>query len=108
MAVGPDSGQIELFGRTLRRLRKERGLQPAELAARVGIQTADLVRMEKGGFRIALDTLASIARELGVGLPELVADAEREPRRARRERKTKRQGDEHEIEEFVAFRHSVS
>ena len=44
----PKIRQVQLVGRKIRRLRKERHLTQTELSARIGIQQSDLSRMEKG------------------------------------------------------------
>jgi transcriptional regulator with XRE-family HTH domain len=49
--------QALLVGRKIRKLRKDRRLEQAELAAMVGMQPADLARVERGEYRISLDVL---------------------------------------------------
>src|SRR5688572_32211575 len=49
--------QAFLVGRKLRKLRKDRRLDQAELAALVGLQPADVAGIEKGEYRISLDVL---------------------------------------------------
>ena len=53
----PSPRQALLVGRKLRKLRKDRRLDQAQLAALVGLQPADVAGMEKGEYRISLDVL---------------------------------------------------
>ena len=53
----PSARQALLAGRKLRKLRKDRRLDQAELAALVGLQPADVAGIEKGEYRISLDVL---------------------------------------------------
>jgi len=67
----------ELLGRKLRRLRKERKLDPAEVAARSGIDPQDLARIERGEARVGLETLFRLLAAFEVDaneLESLVAD----------------------------------
>src|SRR6185503_12697597 len=50
----PKIRQVQLVGRKIRRLRKERHLTQTELSSRIGIQQSDLSRMEKGEYRVRL------------------------------------------------------
>lgn len=101
--------QIELVGPRIRKLRKERKLTQTELASRIGIQQSDLSRMEKGEYRVSLDTLFRILAEFNVSIGEFFEDVAREsltPRDVRLVRDIKKlpvdvRG---EVEEFVAFK----
>ena len=62
--------QVQLVGRKIRELRKENKLTQTELSARIGIQQSDLSRMEKGEYRVSLDTLFRILAEFNVGIGE--------------------------------------
>ncbi len=70
--------QARLVGRKIRQLRKERKLTQTELAARIGIQQSDLSRMEKGEYRVSLDTLFRILAEFDVSLSEFFQEADSE------------------------------
>jgi transcriptional regulator with XRE-family HTH domain len=61
---------IKLVGRKIRQLRKERNLTQTELSARIGIQQSDLSRMEKGEYRVSLDTLFRILSEFQMSIGE--------------------------------------
>ena len=54
------------FGRELKRLRKELGLTLAQLAKRVGCGQSNISTYERGRARPGVDTLAALARALGV------------------------------------------
>jgi len=58
-----------LIGSRIRELRKCYNLTQAELAHRIGVQQSDLSRIEKGEYRVSLDTLFRILRvfELSIG-----------------------------------------
>lgn len=49
--------KVELLGRRLRKLRKERKLSPAEVSASAGIDPQDLARIERGDSRVGLEML---------------------------------------------------
>jgi transcriptional regulator with XRE-family HTH domain len=61
-------------GQKVRRLRKERGMTQAELASRIGIIQSDLCRMEKGEYRVGLDTLFGILQVFGMGIGEFFGE----------------------------------
>jgi len=62
--------QVELVGRKIRKLRKERKLTQSELARRIGIQQSDLSRIERGEYRVSLDTLFRMLAEFKVSVGE--------------------------------------
>src|SRR5436305_11823589 len=62
--------QVQLVGRKIRELRKERKLTQVELSARLGIQQSDLSRMEKGEYRVSLDTPFRILAEFKLSIGE--------------------------------------
>ena len=57
-------------GQKVRRLRKERGMTQSELATRIGIIQSDLCRMEKGEYRVGLDTLFKVLEVFGMNIGE--------------------------------------
>ena len=104
--------QVQLVGPKIRQLRKERKLTQTELAARIGIQQSDLSRMEKGEYRVSLDTLFKILAVFDVSISEffdvnkesmtprdvqVMRDLKRLPGSARRE-----------VEEFIAFKRQTA
>src|SRR6187549_1036668 len=52
--------QLELVGRKIRQLRRQRKLTQVELAEKIGIHQSDLSRMEQGEYKVGLDTLLKI------------------------------------------------
>lgn len=66
--------QVQLIGGKIRQLRKEHKLTQNELAARIGVQQSDLSRMEKGEYRVSLDTLFRILSEFDVGVGEFFGE----------------------------------
>ena len=57
-------------GMKVRRLRKERGMTQSELATRIGIIQSDLCRMEKGEYKVGLDTLFKVLEVFGMNIGE--------------------------------------
>ncbi len=101
--------QVQLVGPRIRRLRKERKLTQTELASRIGIQQSDLSRMEKGEYRVSLDTLFKILAEFNVSIGEFFDDVAKEsltPRDVQLVRNLDglSDGARNEIEAFVAFK----
>lgn len=101
--------QVQLVGRKIRLLRKQRKLTQTELAARVGIQQSDLCRMEKGQYRVSLDSLFRLLAEFDMGIGEFFDELGREVVSSRELRLMQRlrQLDEtarDEVEEFIQFK----
>ena len=69
---------VQLVGRRIRRLRKDRRLSLDELAMAIGIQTADLMRLEKGEYRASLDVLFRILGALEVDGEAFFAEVAKE------------------------------
>jgi transcriptional regulator with XRE-family HTH domain len=111
MAKAEKIRQVQLVGRKIRRLRKERRLTQTELSSRIGIQQSDLSRMEKGEYRVSLDTLFKILAEFDVSIGEFFDDVAREsftPREVKmvREFKTLEPEAQREVEDFINFKRS--
>ena len=101
--------QVELVGRKIRQLRKERKLTQVELSARLGIQQSDLSRMEQGEYRVSLDTLFRILAEFKMSIGEFFDEVAREsmtPRDLQIIRAFQRLDDDaqREVEEFLEFK----
>jgi transcriptional regulator with XRE-family HTH domain len=62
--------QLELVGRKIRQLRRQRKLTQVELASRIGIHQSDLSRMEQGEYKVGLDTLLKILQTFNMGIGE--------------------------------------
>jgi transcriptional regulator with XRE-family HTH domain len=76
-SAGPDR-PVQLVGRRIRRLRKDRRLTLDELALAVGMQQADLMRLEKGEYRASLDVLFRILGALEVDGQAFFAEVAKE------------------------------
>ena len=103
--------QVQLVGPKIRQLRKERKFTQTDLATRIGIQQSDLSRMEKGEYRVSLDTLFKILAEFNVSIGEFFDDVTQEaltPNDVRLMRDLKRLPSEarHEVEAFISFKRS--
>jgi transcriptional regulator with XRE-family HTH domain len=111
MALVEKIRQVQLVGRKIRELRKEHRLTQVELAARLGIQQSDLSRMEKGEYRVSLDTLFRILAEFKMSIGEFfegVAQESITPRDVRliQTFNALRDDAQREVEEFIAFKQS--
>ncbi len=70
--------QVELVGRKIRQLRRQRKLTQVELAEKIGIHQSDLSRMEKGEYKVGLDTLLKILGTFNLGMAEFFEERPRE------------------------------
>jgi transcriptional regulator with XRE-family HTH domain len=109
MATPVKTRQVQLVGRKIRELRKQRKLTQVELSARLGIQQSDLSRMEKGEYRVSLDTLFRILAEFKMGIGEFFEDVAREsitPRDIRlvQEFNSLQEDAQREVEDLIAVR----
>ena len=66
------------FGHRLRVLRRARGLSQDALAVRAGLHRNYVGMLERGASGVTLETLAQLARAMGLSLPDLV-DVKVEP-----------------------------
>ena len=103
--------QIQLVGRKIRELRKERKLTQVELSARLGIQQSDLSRMEKGEYRVSLDTLVRILAEFKMSIGEFFEGVAQETITPRDIKLVQHFNDlpvdaQREVEDFIAFKRS--
>jgi len=99
-------------GKKIRRLRKEHRLTQTELSSRVGILQSDLSRMEKGEYRVSLDTLFKILGQFDMGIGEFFGESALEtvtPRDMRLMRQFKSLDTEaqREVESFIDFKRVV-
>lgn len=62
--------QVELVGRKIRQLRRQRKLTQSELAGKIGIHQSDLSRMEQGEYKVGLDTLLRILQTFDLTMGE--------------------------------------
>lgn len=103
--------QVQLVGSKIRQLRKEHKLTQNELAARIGVQQSDLSRMEKGEYRVSLDTLFRILSEFDMGIGEFFDEYARQTFKPHDIELVQRlrqlpEDDRREVEEFIGFKHS--
>ena len=70
--------QVELVGRKIRQLRRQRKLTQVELAEKIGIHQSDLSRMEKGEYKVGLDTLLKILGTFNLGIGEFFEERAKE------------------------------
>jgi transcriptional regulator with XRE-family HTH domain len=113
MATPVKTRQVQLVGRKIRELRKQRKLTQVELSARLGIQQSDLSRMEKGEYRVSLDTLFRILAEFKMGIGEFFEDVAREsitPRDIRlvQEFNSLQEDAQREVEDLIAVKRKQS
>jgi transcriptional regulator with XRE-family HTH domain len=59
------------FGRAIRRIREERGINQEEAAERCGLHRTYYSGIERGVRNVAIQNVEKIARGLKVSLPEL-------------------------------------
>ena len=105
--------QVQLVGGKIRQMRKERKLTQSELASRIGVQQSDLSRMEKGEYRVSLDTLFKILSEFDLGIGEFFDDTARSPMtvdeaRMLRDLRSLPDEDRDEVREFIGFKRARS
>ena len=60
--------QVQLVGRKIRQLRRQRKLTQVELAETIGIHQSDLSRMEHGEYKVGLDTLLKILQTFDISI----------------------------------------
>lgn len=70
-----DQSFYQSLGKTVRSLRKARGLTLPDVAARAGITKSCLSKWENHGSNVTLNTLFSVSAVLGVTASELVRQA---------------------------------
>jgi transcriptional regulator with XRE-family HTH domain len=75
--AGNRPAQLELVGRKIRQLRRQRKLTQVELAERIGIHQSDLSRMEQGEYKVGLDTLLRILQTFDMGIGEFFEETNR-------------------------------
>lgn len=105
--------QVQLVGRKIRQLRRARQLTQTELSSRIGVQQSDLSRMEKGEYRVSLDTLFRILSEFQIGIGEFFEEIHKEslsPRELKlvRDFQLLPEDDQREIEQILATRRTAA
>ena len=69
--------QLELVGRKIRQLRRQRKLTQVELAEKIGIHQSDLSRMEQGEYKVGLDTLLKILGTFDLSIGDFFEEGNR-------------------------------
>ena len=69
--------QVELVGRKIRQLRRQRKLTQVELAEKIGVHQSDLSRMEQGEYKVGLDTLLKVLQAFDLSIGDFFDDDNR-------------------------------
>lgn len=73
------SSRPNLVGARIRALRKGRNLTQTELSERIGVLQSDLSRMEKGEYKVGLDTLFKILAVFELDMASFFDEGEAPP-----------------------------
>ncbi|HEY3054194.1 MAG TPA: helix-turn-helix transcriptional regulator [Thermoanaerobaculia bacterium] len=95
--------QVELVGRKIRQLRRQRKLTQVELAERIGIHQSDLSRMEQGEYKVGLDTLLKILQTFDLSIGDFFDESNRTESVIDRF-KTLSPAAQKEVESFIDFK----
>lgn len=101
--------QARLVGLKVRSLRKKKHLTQSELAAKIGVQQSDLSRMEKGEYRVSLDTLFRILQIFEMTMAEFFEEVIQGGISVKDEEilqdfRTLNENDRNEVKEFIQFK----
>lgn len=72
--------ELQRLGPRLRAARQDRGWTLDELAARAGMSTSTLSRLESGKRQASLELLLPVTRQLGIRVDDLLDAPDRDPR----------------------------
>lgn len=97
--------QLELVGRKIRQLRRQRKLTQVELAEKIGIHQSDLSRMEQGEYKVGLDTLLKILQCFDLGIGEFFDESSRTNNIVEKYRSLSPSAQK-EVETFIEFKRS--
>lgn len=95
--------QVELVGRKIRQLRRQRKLTQVELAERIGIHQSDLSRMEQGEYKVGLDTLLKILQTFDLSIGDFFDETNRSESTIDKF-KTLSPAAQKEVESFIEFK----
>jgi transcriptional regulator with XRE-family HTH domain len=95
--------QLELVGRKIRQLRRQRKLTQVELAERIGIHQSDLSRMEQGEYKVGLDTLLKILQTFDLSIGDFFDESNR-VQSVFEKLKALSPGAQKEVESFIEFK----
>ena len=68
--------QLELVGRKIRQLRRQRKLTQTDLADRIGVHQSDLSRMEQGEYKVGLDTLLKVLQTFDMSIGDFFDESQ--------------------------------
>ncbi len=95
--------QLELVGRKIRQLRRQRKLTQVELAEKIGIHQSDLSRMEQGEYKVGLDTLLKILQTFDLSIGDFF-DESTQSQSAFDKYKSLSPSAQKEVESFIEFK----
>ena len=75
----PSKTRANLVGARIRALRKGRNLTQTELSEKIGVLQSDLSRMEKGEYKVGLDTLFKILAVFQLDMASFFDEGEASP-----------------------------
>src|SRR6185295_17324528 len=97
--------QLELVGRKIRQLRRQRKLTQVELAEKIGIHQSDLSRMEQGEYKVGLDTLLKILQTFDLSIGDFFDESNRTQTAFEKFRNLSATAQK-EVESFIEFKRS--
>ncbi|HEV3485913.1 MAG TPA: helix-turn-helix transcriptional regulator [Vicinamibacterales bacterium] len=95
--------QVQLIGRKIRQLRRQRKLTQVELAERIGVHQSDLSRMEQGEYKVGLDTLLRILQTFDLSIGDFFDESGPAESIAEKVRRLSPAA-QREVEDFVEFK----
>jgi transcriptional regulator with XRE-family HTH domain len=95
--------QLELVGRKIRQLRRQRKLTQVELADRIGVHQSDLSRMEQGEYKVGLDTLLKILGTFDLSIGDFFDEGNRAETVVQKYRSLSPSAQK-EVESFIEFK----
>lgn len=95
--------QVELVGRKIRQLRRQRKLTQVELAEKIGIHQSDLSRMEQGEYKVGLDTLLKVLQTFDLSIGDFF-DESSDSQTVFSKFRTLSPAAQREVESFIEFK----
>ena len=95
--------QLELVGRKIRQLRRQRKLTQVELAEKIGIHQSDLSRMEQGEYKVGLDTLLKILGTFDLSIGDFFEENDRSESMYQKYKSLSTSAQK-EVESFIEFK----
>jgi transcriptional regulator with XRE-family HTH domain len=96
--------QLELVGRKIRQLRRQRKLTQVDLAEKIGIHQSDLSRMEQGEYKVGLDTLLKILQTFDLSIGDFFEEDDERTENVVQKLKTLSSSAQKEVEDFIEFK----